>query len=100
MATDDLRAFIEARLADDDQETERLRLAGFNTARALREVAAKRALLAKTLRQIDRGWRPNHAISTLGYDGSAGWYGIYIWEYLYLVAPRLAELRDSVVPTV
>jgi hypothetical protein len=52
------------------------------------------------LRQIDRGWRPNHAISTMGYDEGAGWYGVYIWEYLYLVAPRLAELRGSVVPTV
>jgi hypothetical protein len=44
--TSALRAFIEARLADDDQEAERLRLAGFNTGRALREVAAKRAILA------------------------------------------------------
>jgi hypothetical protein len=52
------------------------------------------------LRQIDRGWRPNRQISGHGYDGSAEWYGIYIWEYLYLVAPRLAALRDSVVPTV
>jgi hypothetical protein len=46
------------------------------------------------LRQIDHGWRPNRAISTLGYDSSAEWYGIYIWELQHLVAPLLA-LREA-----
>lgn len=52
------------------------------------------------LRQIERGWRPNRLISGHCYDCSAEWYGVYIWEYLHLIAPRLAELRQSVIPTV
>lgn len=41
------------------------------------------------LRQIERGWRPNRRISIEGYDASAEWYGVYIWEYLYILRPRL-----------
>lgn len=47
------------------------------------------------LRQIDRGWRPNRAIEGHCYDCSAEWYGVYIWEYLNAIGPRLDELRRS-----
>jgi hypothetical protein len=39
------------------------------------------------LHQIERGWRPNRHIRAEGYDASAGWYGVYIWEYINLIAP-------------
>ncbi len=49
------------------------------------------------LRQINAGWLPNRRISMEGYDGRAAWFGVWIWEYLHLLAPaidrRRAELR-------
>lgn len=38
------------------------------------------------------GWRPNRRISGEGYDTSAHWYGIYLWEYLHVIFPILTEL--------
>ncbi|WP_433568125.1 hypothetical protein ACQP1O_42995 (plasmid) [Nocardia sp. CA-151230] len=46
------------------------------------------------LRQIRRGWLPNRRISAECYDCSAGWYGVYIWEYLHALAPLIAERRQ------
>lgn len=48
------------------------------------------------LRQIDAGWRPNCSLQRMGYDEAAGWYGVYIWEYLHVLWPRLGELRRAV----
>lgn len=45
------------------------------------------------LRQIGRGWRPNTHLRRLGYDEMADWYGVYIWECLHLILPRLAACR-------
>lgn len=45
------------------------------------------------LRQIERGWRPNKHIAREGYDTSAEWYGVYIWEYLNVIHPALRERR-------
>ena len=42
------------------------------------------------VRQIERGWRPNRHIRREGYDTSAEWYGVYIWEYLNVILPLLA----------
>lgn len=42
------------------------------------------------LRQIGRGWRPNCHIQRMGYDESAEWYGVFMWEYLNVLAPRLS----------
>ena len=42
------------------------------------------------LRQIDLGWRPNRRIRAENYDSSAAWYGVYIWEYLRVIAPALS----------
>lgn len=50
------------------------------------------------LRQIERGWRPNCHLRRMGYDEAAEWYGVYLWEYLNVIAPRLSGLRRSVVP--
>lgn len=47
--------------------------------------------------QIVRGWRPNRRLRAECYDCSAGWYGVYIWEYLHLISPALDahEGRDD-----
>lgn len=37
------------------------------------------------LEQAQRGWRPNRHISSMGYDEAAGWFGVYIWEYVHLL---------------
>ncbi|WP_328439142.1 hypothetical protein [Nocardia puris] len=49
------------------------------------------------VRQIERGWLPNRRISQQGYDCSAGWYGVYIWEYLNVIslAVEAARTRSS-----
>lgn len=33
------------------------------------------------------GWRPNRRISSMGYDSSAEWYGVFMWEYLCIIWP-------------
>lgn len=47
------------------------------------------------LRQIDRGWRPPRRIRVECYDCSAEWYGIYIWEYLNLLAPAMGHREEE-----
>ena len=47
------------------------------------------------LEQIAAGWRPNARISCLGYDDSAEFYGVYIWEYLNVLSPFLDKLCDE-----
>lgn len=42
------------------------------------------------LRQIDRGWRPNRFLRRECCDCSAEWYGVYVWEYLNEISPRLS----------
>ena len=44
------------------------------------------------LRQVERGWRPNRRIRVQGYDGSAAWYGVYIWEYINVICPMINDL--------
>lgn len=46
-------------------------------------------------RQIERGWLPNRSVSRLGYDPSAGWFGVYIWEYLNVLYPLIEERRRA-----
>lgn len=45
--------------------------------------------LKKWLTKINNGWHPNSRISGMGYDESADFYGVYIWEYLHVIAPLL-----------
>jgi hypothetical protein len=47
------------------------------------------------LRQFDRGWRPNARILGEGYDATAEWFGVYMWEYLHVLSPRIGELRRA-----
>lgn len=48
-------------------------------------------------RQIERGWLPNRRISGECYHCSAVWYGVYIWEYLHVLAPLIDSKRRQVV---
>lgn len=43
------------------------------------------------LRQIERGWLPNSSIAAMGYDQTAQWFGVYLWEYLNVLCPRVSE---------
>lgn len=41
------------------------------------------------LRQLDRGFIPNRYVRREGYDGTCAWFGVYLWEYLNLIAPAI-----------
>jgi hypothetical protein len=43
------------------------------------------------LRQIERGWRPNRFIRLHCYDCAAEWYGVWIWEYINVIRPRVVS---------
>ena len=47
------------------------------------------------VRQIHRGWLPNKYISREGYYTSAEWYGVWIWEYLNVLSPRIEWYRST-----
>jgi hypothetical protein len=47
------------------------------------------------VRQIEAGWLPNRSISMNGYDSSAAWYGVWIWEYLNVLAPLIDQKRKE-----
>jgi hypothetical protein len=45
------------------------------------------------LTRVNAGWRPNRRIRMMGYDESAGWFGVYLWEWTNVLCPRLAEVQ-------
>jgi hypothetical protein len=45
--------------------------------------------------RIRQGWRPNRRIRAMGYDESAHWYGIYIWEQMHTLQEALAASEDQ-----
>ncbi|WP_280420031.1 hypothetical protein [Nocardia carnea] len=47
------------------------------------------------VRQLERGWLPNRRISMKCYHCSAVWYGVYLWEYLNVLAPLIASERGE-----
>lgn len=42
------------------------------------------------LSKIEAGWRPNRRIGQLGYYSAARWFGVYVWEYVTVLAPALS----------
>jgi hypothetical protein len=51
------------------------------------------------VRQIERGWLPNRAWRTEGYDtASESLYGVYIWEYLNVLMPLVVEAMERADP--
>lgn len=52
------------------------------------------------LRRADEGnWRPNRHLWKQGYDGRAGWLGVFIWELEKVIAPLLANLEAATSST-
>jgi hypothetical protein len=45
--------------------------------------------LLKWVKKIQDGWTPNRRWRQYGYDSSAQMFGVYIWEYLRVIAPLL-----------
>lgn len=41
------------------------------------------------VRRIQRGWRPNHRITRLGYSEATRFFGVYVWEYITVLSPML-----------
>jgi hypothetical protein len=37
--------------------------------------------------RIEAGWMPNKRIRAMGYHEAAEFFGVYIWEYLNVLAP-------------
>jgi hypothetical protein len=48
--------------------------------------------LAIWLKRIEEGWKPNRRISQMGYDDSAYFFGVYIWEYIHVIFPALTRI--------
>ncbi len=47
--------------------------------------------LKRWIARIKAGWRPNRRIRQMGYDEKAEFFGVYLWEYLNVIAPMLQE---------
>lgn len=47
------------------------------------------------LRRIAAGWRRNKRVGSLGYHSAAEFYGVYIWEYINVLAPVLIALYEK-----
>ena len=41
--------------------------------------------------RIEQGWRRNKRVHSMGYDESAAYFGVYIWEYLHVILPLLRD---------
>lgn len=39
--------------------------------------------------RIAAGWKRNRRIGMMGYDAVSEWFGVYIWEWLNVLAPLL-----------
>lgn len=48
--------------------------------------------------RIRGGWRRNRRIGMMGYDESAEWFGVYIWEYLNVLYPMLDAIGRKEPP--
>jgi hypothetical protein len=47
------------------------------------------------LAQLDAGWSPNRRVRAMGYSEAARFFGVYLWEYLNVLAPRLKAERSA-----
>lgn len=46
-------------------------------------------------RVADDDWRPNKYLLREDYYGASTWLGVYIWEWINLLRPLLAELEEN-----
>ena len=51
--------------------------------------------LTHWLQQLDAGWRPNKRIRTMGYHEKAEFFGVFLWEHLNVLSPRLLALEPA-----
>jgi len=49
--------------------------------------------------RIKSGWQPNRRIRSMGYYGSAEWYGVYIEEFMSVLSPLLRG-ESSAMPSI
>ena len=47
------------------------------------------------VKKIAAGWRPNKRINKLGYSEAAQYFGVYVSEYINVIAWALRELDES-----
>lgn len=47
--------------------------------------------LVKFMQKWRNGWRPNRRIRAMGYDECAEFLKVYIWEYLNVILPMMAD---------
>jgi hypothetical protein len=45
--------------------------------------------------RIRNGWKRNNRILKMGYDESAEFFGVYIWEYINILTPELRRNEDG-----
>jgi hypothetical protein len=45
--------------------------------------------------RIKAGWRPNRRIGSMAYGERTSFHGVYVWEYLNVLAPLLRQLEDA-----
>lgn len=43
--------------------------------------------------RINRGWRRNRRIASMGYYTASEYFGVHIWEYINVLSPRLSEVE-------
>lgn len=54
------------------------------------------ARCAYWLRQMDAGWLPPGRWRREGYDGAARLLGVWVWEYLHVIYPRVVEEEQKI----
>jgi hypothetical protein len=47
------------------------------------------------LGEFAKGWQPNRRVRGEGYTGAADFYGVYVWEYLNVIAPLESQAASS-----
>ena len=46
---------------------------------------------------IKAGWKPNRRISGMGYDDSAHFFGVYVWEYINVLSSLIQYGHCSLI---
>lgn len=45
--------------------------------------------LAYWVEKIKNGWKPNKRIRSMGYSTATQFFGVYVWEYINVIAPLI-----------
>lgn len=53
------------------------------------------ARLGWWLDRIAAGWVGNKRVRIMGYDAAASYFGVYYWEYLNVLSPRLQQAQEA-----